>query len=90
MLDQLASGVFSPGDANRYRPIVDSITHGDWFMVASDFNAYAAAQRDVAKLWHRTQDWTEKTILNTVNMGWFSSDRTIREYARDIWTVPTK
>ena len=89
VLDQLASGVFSPGDANRYRPIVDSITHGDWFMVASDFDAYAAAQRDVARLWRRTQDWTEKTILNTVNMGWFSSDRTIREYARDIWTVPT-
>jgi len=89
VLDQLASGVFSPGDASRYRPIVDSITHGDWFMVASDFDAYAAAQRDVARLWRRTQDWTEKTILNTVNMGWFSSDRTIREYARDIWTVPT-
>ena len=89
VLDQLASGVFSPGDANRYRPIVDSITHGDWFMVASDFNAYAAAQRDVAKLWRRSQDWTQKTILNTVNMGWFSSDRTIREYARDIWHVPT-
>ena len=89
VLDQLSSGVFSPGDANRYRPIVDSITHGDWFMVASDFNAYAAAQREVAKLWRRSQDWTEKTILNTVNMGWFSSDRTIREYARDIWHVPT-
>jgi len=89
VLDQLASGVFSPGDANRYRPIVDSITHGDWFMVASDFNAYAATQREVAKLWHRPRDWTEKTILNTVNMGWFSSDRTIREYARDIWNVPT-
>jgi starch phosphorylase len=89
VLDQLASGVFSPGDANRYRPIVDSITHGDWFMVASDFDAYAAAQRDVARLWRRSQDWTQKTILNTVNMGWFSSDRTIREYARDIWTVPT-
>jgi len=89
VLDQLASGVFSPGDMNRYRPIVDSLYHGDWFMVAADFNAYAAAQREVAKLWRRSQDWTEKTILNTVNMGWFSSDRTIREYARDIWNVPT-
>ena len=89
MLDQLSSGVFSPGDANRYRPIVDSITHGDWFMVATDFNAYSSTQREIAKLWRRSQDWTEKTILNTVNMGWFSSDRTIREYARDIWHVPT-
>ena len=88
VLDALASGVFSPGDTHRYRPIVDSLYHGDWFMVAADFDAYAAAQREVDGLWRRRQDWTEKTILNTVNMGWFSSDRTIREYARDIWNVP--
>ncbi len=89
VLDALSSGVFSPGDTHRYRPIVDSLTNSDWFMVAADFDAYAAAQREVANLWRRTEDWTEKTILNTVNMGWFSSDRTIREYARDIWNVPT-
>ena len=88
VLDALAAGVFSPGDANRYRPIADSLYHGDWFMVAADFDAYAQAQRQVAAIWHQTQDWTEKTILNTVNVGWFSSDRTIRDYARDIWHVP--
>lgn len=88
VLDALASGVFSPEDSNRYRPIIDSLYHGDWFMVAADFDAYAAAQRQVASLWHARQDWTEKTILNTVSMGWFSSDRTIKEYARDIWHVP--
>lgn len=88
VLDALASGVFSPGDASRYRPIADSLYHGDWFMVAADFDAYAQAQRDVAALWYRTPDWTERAILNTVNMGWFSSDRTIRDYARDIWHVP--
>ena len=88
VLDALGSGVFSPGDTNRYRPIIDSIYHGDWFMVGADFDAYAKAQRDVDAIWRKTEDWTEKTILNTVNMGWFSSDRTIREYARDIWNVP--
>ena len=88
VLDALTSGVFSPGDTNRYRPIADSLYHGDWFMVAADFDAYAQSQRDVAAVWHRTQDWTQKAILNTVNMGWFSSDRTIRDYARDIWHVP--
>ncbi len=41
-----------------------------------------------AELWRRPKEWTAKAILNTANMGWFSSDRTIREYARDIWTVP--
>jgi len=88
VLDALTSGIFSPGDVGRYRPIADSLTNGDWFMVAADFAAYAATQRAVADLWHRKGDWTQKAILNTVNMGWFSSDRTIREYARDIWHVP--
>ena len=88
VLDALGSGVYSPGDANRYRPIIDSLYHGDWFMVAADFEAYAKAQREVDAIWRKTEDWTEKAILNTVNMGWFSSDRTIREYARDIWNVP--
>ena len=80
--------MFSPGDSGLYRPIIDSLYHGDWFMVAADFDAYAKAQQDVDGIWRRTQDWTEKTILNTVNMGWFSSDRAIGEYARDIWNVP--
>jgi glycogen phosphorylase len=88
-LDALASGVFSPDDHGRYRPIADSLLNGDWFMVAADFAAYAQAQRDVAAIWRNRRDWTTKTIHNTVNMGWFSSDRTIKEYARDIWNVPT-
>jgi starch phosphorylase len=88
VLDALASGVFSPGDQHRFQPIVDSLTQSDWFMVAADFDAYADAQRKVAELWSRGRDWTQKAILNTVNMGWFSSDRTIRDYARDIWNVP--
>ena len=88
VLDALASGIFSPDDPHRYRPIVDSLYDGDWFMVAADFDAYASAQRQAAELWRRPKEWTAKAILNTANMGWFSSDRTIREYARDIWTVP--
>ncbi len=88
VLDALGSGVFSPGDTGRYRPIIDSLYHGDWFMVAADFEAYAKAQREIDAIWRQSEDWTEKAILNTVNMGWFSSDRTIREYARDIWNVP--
>jgi glycogen phosphorylase len=86
--EDLLSGRFSGGDTNRYRPIVDSLLNGDWFLVASDFAAYAEAQSDVSALWSQTESWTEKTILNTLNMGWFSSDRTITEYARDIWKVP--
>ena len=88
VFDSLTSGVLSPDDRGRYRPIADSLSNGDWFMVAADFAAYAEAQRSVAAMWSDRQGWTAKTILNTVNMGWFSSDRTIREYARDIWNVP--
>jgi starch phosphorylase len=88
VLDALASGVFSPDDANRYAPIIESLYNGDWFMVAADFDAYARTQRLAAELWRRPKEWTAKAILNTANMGWFSSDRTIREYARGIWTVP--
>ncbi|MGQ0485079.1 MAG: glycogen/starch/alpha-glucan phosphorylase [Hyphomicrobiales bacterium] len=88
VLDALASGVFSPDDPNRYRPIIESLYNGDWFMVAADFDAYSRTQRLAAKLWRRPKEWTAKAILNTANMGWFSSDRAIREYARDIWTVP--
>ena len=58
-------------------------------MVGQDFDAYVAAQEIVDKTWMLPKDWTRMTIRNSVNMGWFSSDRTIREYARDIWNVPT-
>ena len=74
----------------RYRPIVDSLLNGDWFMVGSDFAAFAAAQENVSSLWTNPDEWTHSAIMNTVRMGWFSSDRTITEYARDIWSVPVR
>ncbi len=88
VLNALSSGNYSQGDTSRYRPIVDSILSGDWFMVGQDFDAYANAQRQVDRLWQRPKDWTRTAILNSVSMGWFSADRTIRDYARDIWNVP--
>ncbi len=88
VLQSLSLGEFSDGDVNLYRPIVDSIYNGDWFMVGSDFDSYAATQRKVDALWAMQRDWTHQAIQNSVHMGWFSSDRTIREYARDIWKVP--
>jgi starch phosphorylase len=90
VIEALASGQFSGGDRERYRPLIESLKGNDWFMVASDFEAYRAAQAEVAKLWIDQKDWTRKAILNSVNMGWFSSDRAVREYARDIWKVPVR
>lgn len=87
-LEALAGGVFSPDDPDRYKGLVDNLSNSDWFMVTADFAAYAAAQRDADSLWLQQSTWHSKAIRNTANMGWFSSDRAIREYAQDIWNVP--
>jgi glycogen phosphorylase len=87
-LDMLAGGAFSPDDPHRFRPIVDSLMDFDRYMVAADFEAYWAAQRDIDRLWQTPQAWWRKSILNTASMAWFSSDRSIRDYAREIWNVP--
>jgi starch phosphorylase len=87
-LEAIASGVFSPDDPDRFKQLIGGIYEKDWFMVASDFDAYAAAQRKVDDLWRDSPRWYGMTIRNTARVGWFSSDRTIRQYASDIWKVP--
>jgi starch phosphorylase len=87
-LEAIASGVFSPDDPGRYRDLVQGIYEHDWFMVAADFDSYSAAQRRVDTIWRDDALWAKKAIHNVARMGWFSSDRTIREYATDIWKVP--
>jgi len=87
-LNAIASGVFSPDDPGRYRELIGGLYDHDWFMVATDFDAYAAAQREVDAIWKDSARWRRMAILNTARMGWFSSDRTIRQYSRDIWNIP--
>lgn len=84
-LEQIAGGVFSPDDPHRYAGLVDSLRSSDWFMVTADFTAYCEAQSRVEAAWRDRDAWTRSAVLNTANMGRFSSDRTIRGYARDIW-----
>ncbi|MCJ7994006.1 glycogen/starch/alpha-glucan phosphorylase [Rhizobium cremeum] len=84
-LSSIASGVFSPDDRGRFAGLINGIYQHDWFMVAEDFDAYAKAQREVDGIWTDPQSWYGKTIRNTARMGWFSSDRTIRQYNSDIW-----
>ncbi|WP_429941009.1 glycogen/starch/alpha-glucan phosphorylase [Agrobacterium vitis] len=84
-LAAIASGVFSPDDRDRFSSLVDGLYNHDWFMVAADFDAYATAQRQVDAVWTDQPLWQSKAILNTARMGWFSSDRTIRQYTADIW-----
>jgi glycogen phosphorylase len=83
----IASGVFSPDEPARYQGLMDALHNSDWFMVAADFDAYAAAQRDVDARWCNRAAWRRSAIQNIANVGWFSSDRTISEYAREIWGV---
>ncbi|CAN5391240.1 glycogen/starch/alpha-glucan phosphorylase [soil metagenome] len=85
VLDAVASGMYSPDEPDRYKELVGILYNSDWFLVAADFAAYADAQRKVDAIWQSRDDWVRMSILNTANMGWFSSDRTIREYDRDIW-----
>ncbi|MBF8733324.1 glycogen/starch/alpha-glucan phosphorylase [Pseudomonas guariconensis] len=85
VLQAIRSGVFSPDDPARYTGLVDTLVAYDRFLVCADFDAYWDAQRRVEALWHAPQDWWRMAVLNTARMGWFSSDRTIREYASEIW-----
>jgi glycogen phosphorylase len=84
-LELIARGAFSPDDPGRFRPIVDDLLARDFFLVTADFAAYWAAQRAVDAAFQGREAWLEKAILNTAKVGWFSSDRTIRGYAREIW-----
>ncbi|MER8944849.1 glycogen/starch/alpha-glucan phosphorylase [Mesorhizobium sp. M0185] len=87
-LAAVSSGVFSPDDPDRYRDLINGLYQSDWFMIAADFDAYAATQRDVDAVWRNSPDWYARAIRNVARVGWFSSDRTIRQYAKDIWHVP--
>jgi starch phosphorylase len=83
----IASGVFSPDDPDRYKDLIGGLYDHDWFMVAADFESYSQAQRAVDERWIDPTGWQAAAIRNIANVGWFSSDRTIAEYAKDIWGV---
>ena len=87
-LQAVRSGVFSPGEPDRYRAMVDALVERDTFMVAADFASYCDRQADVDARWQDQASWWRASILNTAGVAWFSSDRSISEYARDIWRVP--
>ena len=89
-LEAISSGVFSPDDPNRYRDLIGGLYDHDWFMVARDFDAYAAAQRHVDDVWINPRKWYSMAIRNTAHVSFFSSDRTIRQYAEEIWGVPAE
>lgn len=89
-LDKIAGGAFSPATPDLFRPIVDALlNHGDQYMLLADYNAYVTCQEEVSRVYLDKDEWARRAILNTAGMGKFSSDRTIAEYAEDIWDVQT-
>jgi starch phosphorylase len=86
-LDLIASGHFSRGDKALFQPLIDSLIHHDDYFVLADFQSYIDCQKEVSDAWADPHHWTKMSILNVARMGPFSSDRTIRDYSRDIWRV---
>ncbi|MDZ5925793.1 glycogen phosphorylase [Klebsiella pneumoniae] len=87
-LTQLGTGVFSPAEPGRYRDLLDSlINFGDHYQVLADYRSYVDCQDRVDELYQNPEEWAYKAMLNIANMGYFSSDRTIQEYAKYIWHI---
>jgi glycogen phosphorylase len=89
-INSIGSGEFSPGEASRFESIAHALRYLDHYMVSADFDAYYEAQRGIDARWQVMPAWTRASILNVARMAWFSSDRTIREYAEEIWNVPVR
>lgn len=87
-LDMISSGYFSPDEQARYQGITDALLkQGDNYLLLADYASYVACQDKVSELYQDSQEWTRRAILNVAGMGKFSSDRTIREYAKRIWHI---
>ena len=80
-------GHFSNGDSELFKPIINILTGNDPFFVMADFDDYLRAQDEVSKAWKKRQQWNRMALLNTARSGFFSSDRSIREYCQSIWKV---
>ena len=87
VLELIADGFFARGNKEIFRPLVDNLLHHDPYLVLADYQSYADVQAQVDAAYRDTDRWTRMSILNTARSGRFSSDRTIREYCRDIWRV---
>ncbi|SMF29657.1 starch phosphorylase [Tistlia consotensis] len=89
-VEQIASGRFSPDEPERFRAIVEDLRGHDRFLVCADFEAYWQRQRAIDAAWRDRAAWTRSAVLNVARCGWFSSDRAIRGYAKEIWNAETE
>ena len=87
VIDQIIRGDFSPEEPNRYHSLIQGLQYHDYYQSFADFRSYVEAQKEVDKKYQDRDAWIASTIQNMVNMGFFSSDRTILEYAKNIWKI---
>ena len=87
VIDQIIRGDFSPEEPNRYHSLIQGLQYHDYYQAFADFRSYVEAQKAVDKKYQNRDAWIASTIQNMVNMGFFSSDRTILEYAKNIWKI---
>jgi len=88
VLDMILNGEFSPGNKDAFKPIFDSLVYyGDTYLLLADYADYIKTQEKVSELYKNQDEWTRKAILNSARMGYFSSDRTVMEYANEIWKI---
>jgi starch phosphorylase len=90
VIGMIGDGTFSPDERDRFRGLAEGLRYSDNYMVAADFAAYRAAQAEVDALWQSPTRWGRAAALNIAQVGWFSADRTIAEYASDIWDITPK
>ena len=88
VIDLIREGFFSRGDPTQFRSIVDGLMGWDPYMLLADFQPYVDCQAQVARAYEDPRHWSRMSILNVARSGLFSSDRTISEYAEQIWRVP--
>ena len=87
VIDQIIRGDFSPEEPNRYHSLIQGLQYHDYYQSFADFRSYVEAQKAIDKKYQDRDAWIASTIQNMVNMGFFSSDRTILEYAKNIWKI---
>ena len=89
IIDSIRDGLFSPGDTSMFQPLVDDLlSENDQYLLLLDLESYLDCQMEIDREYQNQKLWTEKSILNVANMGKFSSDRTIKQYAEEIWGIP--
>jgi starch phosphorylase len=87
VVELLYSGQFSEGDGGLFAPLLDGLSHSDPFFVLADFEAYLQAQQRIDGRWQDQRGWHHSSLMNTARSGFFSSDRSIQDYAERVWKV---